>query len=319
MTPTRKPRTRAAQKQLEATTVIDVEAIEDDEPITPTQLPAVREPAASTLPAIAGTPVTVADLQERLTRAKEFIQTALTPAKFDGPKPKRHDGDVGVIPGTGGKPVLLKGGAEKLARLFGLSVVAMERTAMERIDTLPEFCDAPIPGWMFGYQCVVAGPDGAVWGRAEAFTSHDEKNFHEYEWGDVDGKYRPIAFKALAPMNTLAARAQKRAYVRAVVQALGISSMVSTSFGETAPVISETQRAIVTRIYELVLPSQAERAAKNATKVTANQYPAFLGAAVESAADVRGWDEDRSRHAFRILSLEDASVEDVDAVMGVDA
>lgn len=213
---------------------------------------------------------TIGELQERLAKAKEYMRNSMV---------KGIDADYAVIPGTGSKPSLLKPGAEKLARLFGLSIAAQERTMLERIDD----------GFVVAYRCELAGPDGRSWGAREAFAAEAEPTFaRQKESGP-------------ALLNSLTARAQKRAYVSAVIQAIGLSDLFAGESAGAADLLNETQREIVVAIYEHAAPRLVEQTTRQATKIKLSQWSNYLGAALDLAADVRGWtDETRKRAELAI-------------------
>lgn len=222
----------------------------------------------------------IGELQERLAKAKEFMRTAMV---------KGIDGDYAVIPGTGGKPSLLKPGAEKLARLFSLSIVSMERTMLERVDD----------GFVASYQFMLAGPDGRLWGGAEAFAAEAEQGFARQKESGA------------ALLNSLTARAQKRAYVRAVIQAIGLSDLFAGESGAAPEMLTETQREIVVAIYQQVAPRLVDQTKRQATRIKQNQWNAFLGAALDLSADVLGWDDVQRVRAIRTLADDLATVDTV--------
>jgi hypothetical protein len=74
--------------------------------------------------------------------------------------------DHGVIPGTGGKPTLLKPGAEKVALMFRLA---------PKMETLKTF--APDGHLTVSTTCNVLGPDGNFLGSAEAICSTRESKY----------------------------------------------------------------------------------------------------------------------------------------------
>lgn len=231
--------------------------------------------------------VTIGDVAERQALAREFMATVMR---------EGIDGDFARIPGCGPKPVLLKPGAEKLARLFNLAIVTEERTMLERIDG---------EGYVAAYRVALAGPDGRTWGSAEKFAAESEKTFER----------TPASGAAL--LNALASRAQKRAFVAAVIQSTGVSDL----FGGEAladDLLTEQQRDVVVAIYEAVAPRLTDQVKRQATKVKQRAWSAFLGSALDLAAELKGWsDDDRARAELR-LADELATRETVAEVIGVE-
>ncbi len=247
-------------------------------------VPVIEEEGGDNLPAVVSNSQhagalemvgTVGTVAEVLGKVNELLATVMVP-----------DVDYGVIPATGGKKSLYKPGAEKIARLFNLSPET-ERTEMSALDNA---------GWSFGYRTIVHDPSGRPLGDREAFCDSTEKG------------------RASNPKNTIAAMAQKRAFSGAVIQSLGLGSIFA-SFDESVVPLNETQRAIVVRIYQRILPSAVDRTRKQAAKVTANQWEAFLGAAVDTAVGVHRWSEREGTKVFAALVEPTASVADVDALV----
>lgn len=238
-------------------------------------------------PALA-TPPTIGELQERLAKAREYMAHAMTEGK---------DGDYWVIPGTGGKPSLLKPGAEKLARLFGLSIVTHQRTMLQQVDD---------DGWVAGYTVTLAGPDGRTWGGAESFAAEAEPTF----------KRQPGSGAAL--FNSLTARAQKRAYSRAVIQAIGLSDLFTGDAPGGDELLSERQRDIIVALYERTAPRMVDQVRQQATKIRASVWAKYLGSALDLAADVHHWTEKDRERAQRTLSDDLATRDDVDALFPIE-
>lgn len=134
-------------------------------------------------------------------------------------KQLRKDVDYGVIPGTN-KPSLFKPGAEKLARLFGLSVKL--KLTDKTIDSAANFA-------MFTYKAEISHmKSGQLVAECEASCNSHEKKYKErtqWVWSDKTKKKEPI--KEQTPMydvmNTLQKMAQKRAFVGGVILAVGAS------------------------------------------------------------------------------------------------
>lgn len=149
----------------------------------------------------AGLPVTRADLdtvRSRISLMKEFVQTQL-----------RQDVDYGVIPGCHA-PSLYQPGAQKLARLFGLTV-QKTRTHQE-IDREHNFA-------MFTYRAdVYHARTNQLLAQCEGSANSQEK-----KWANRTVKGSREITPICDVMNTLQKMAQKRAMVGAVIEAVGAS------------------------------------------------------------------------------------------------
>lgn len=260
MTP-KKKRTYASQRAL-SETIIDIpeEDVREDDDTGRALVPIHELPVGAALPV--PRELSIAEIAEHKARAREFMATVMT---------KGIDGDYAVIPGTGNKPSLLKPGAEKLARLFGLAIVRMERTTLERFGD---------EGFVAGYAYALAGPDGRVLGEVEAFAAEAEKTFEKLKQKTGGGA---------AILNTLTARAAKRAFVRAVIQATGVSDLFSSGDADASDLLNEEQRALYVAMYRNT--RREEMAVRNATKIKQVNWEANVAAAVDDAADRLDWDE----------------------------
>lgn len=239
----------------------EVELVLDEERDVNAGLPVLAR--RSTVEVI-GVP-TIATVAENLAKAREFMQTVMV---------RGIDGDYDTIPGCGKKPVLLQPGAEKLATLFNLSHTT-ERTIFERGD-----------GEIFvGYRTVVTNIHGATVGDVEAVADSQERSFRRNGDRTVDD-------------NGVMQRASKRSFVAAIRQATAISDLFSSGNMSAPSGLSEDQRAIVVALYAATLPSQAERAMKQAAKVTTDQWSAFLGSAVDAAGDKFEWDSKQRAYVY---------------------
>lgn len=110
--------------------------------------------------------------------------------------------DYGVIPGAK-KPTLLKGGAEKLCKLFGL------RATYELIDFITDF-DKPL--FYYQYKCTLVR-QGEIVGQGDGSSNSREK------------KYEAQKYKIFDLTNTICKMSQKRAFVSAVLSSCGASSL----------------------------------------------------------------------------------------------
>lgn len=133
-------------------------------------------------------------------------------------KQLRRDVDYGVIPGTP-KSSLFKPGAEKLAKLFGLSVkVTLIDKTLDRKDNFA----------MFTYKAELFHmKSGQLVAECEASCNSQEKKYKSraiYEgWGKSKKKIGDEATPVCDVLNTLQKMAQKRAYVGGVILAVAAS------------------------------------------------------------------------------------------------
>jgi hypothetical protein len=166
-------------------------------------------------------PVTRQDMEAMKAQRellKEFISSQLKEAQFsDSSKRDYGEGDFGIIPGTK-KKSLLKPGAEKILRLFGLG--ARLRMADKEIDRAANFA-------MFTYRCEIYHlKTGTVIAECEGSTNSQETKYRERTVWKVTGKDKngnPIrqSVKEETPicdvLNTLIKMAQKRALIGATI------------------------------------------------------------------------------------------------------
>ena len=109
--------------------------------------------------------------------------------------------DYGVIPGTNGKPTLLKPGAEKLLRLLNL------RATFSLIHSIVDF-EKPL--FYYHYQCSLHH-QGELVGQGEGNCNSYEK------------KYKKQEYKIFDLTNTICKIAQKRSLIAAVLCTVGAS------------------------------------------------------------------------------------------------
>ncbi len=109
--------------------------------------------------------------------------------------------DYGIIPGTNGKPTLLKPGAEKLLRLLNL------RATFSLIHSIVDF-DKPL--FYYHYQCSLSH-QGDLVGQGEGNCNSYEK------------KYKKQEYKVFDLTNTICKIAQKRSLIAAVLCTVGAS------------------------------------------------------------------------------------------------
>ena len=109
--------------------------------------------------------------------------------------------DYGVIPGTQ-KPTLLKPGAEKLCKLFGL------RPSYELIHSIADF-EKPL--FFYHFRCSLVR-QGETVGQGDGSANSREK------------KYEAQKYKIFDLTNTICKMSQKRAFVSAVLSSCAASA-----------------------------------------------------------------------------------------------
>lgn len=148
-------------------------------------------------------------LQEQRKQLQSFVQSQLK---------EGINGDYARIPGTP-KKSLLKPGAEKLANLFklGSRIITKERD----IDREGGFA-------LFNYTVEVFHlPTGAVIAQCEGSANSDEKKFKGRAMADL--------------INTLQKMAQKRAFVGAVIIAVGASDFFTQDIEDASDLKTQGQ------------------------------------------------------------------------------
>lgn len=150
--------------------------------------------------------MTTAEAIEVYREMREFVAAILAEGR-----------DFGIIPGTN-KPTLLKAGAEKLCRFFGLSAGF---TLVGKIENWTATETEP-PLFNFVYRCslskngiIVAECDGA---------SNTWENRYKHQ------RYQPYSI-----INTVMKQAQKRAFVGAVLLACNASEYFTQDLDEMGP------------------------------------------------------------------------------------
>jgi len=145
----------------------------------------------------------IADLKEQKIQLVKFVQSQL-----------RKDVDYGIIPGVK-NPSLFKPGAEKLANLFqlGSRIAKTDR----QVDIKENFAMISHTVEIFHI------PTGKVIAQCEGITNSQEKKWRDkakYVNGQKAGTEPQLVGDVL---NTLGKMALKRAYVGAVIMAVGAS------------------------------------------------------------------------------------------------
>jgi len=156
----------------------------------------------------------VTTLRDQHKLIKKFISSQMKEADFTDKNAKNYGvGDYGTIPGTK-KPSLLKPGAEKLLKLFGLG---------HRVKLIDKTIDKEANLAVFIYQAEVFHlRTGSVLAQCEGSANSQEAKYKERTaWkGNVCTKEETPIFDIL---NTLMKMAQKRAIVGATITATGAS------------------------------------------------------------------------------------------------
>lgn len=172
---------------------------------------------------------------DRVVSHLEQVKNAVSKVMKEG-----IDNDYAVIPHTH-KKSLLKPGAEKLMRLFGLG--ARFKSIEKTFDLVENFA-------MYSYEAEVYHlRTGTVIASCEGTANSQEKKYKErkiYTW--QHGKKIPTGSEAIPVadiVNTLKKMAQKRAMVGAVIIAVGASDYFSQDEDEInnqAPVHKEADK-----------------------------------------------------------------------------
>jgi hypothetical protein len=162
----------------------------------------------------------ITDLKEQKSQLVKFVNSQL-----------RKDVDYGIIPGVK-NPSLFKPGAEKLANLFqlGSRIVKTDR----QVDIEKNFA-------MISHTVEVFHiPTGKVISQCEGITNSQEKKWRERKVYNT-GKTEPTPIGDL--LNTLGKMALKRAYVGAIIMAVGASDFFTQDV-EDMPEFQQPQRNV---------------------------------------------------------------------------
>ncbi len=161
----------------------------------------------------------VAELKQQRALLGDFVRSQLKEANFtDSKSASFGDGDYGIIPGTK-KMCLLKPGAEKLLRLFGLGV---------RFKQTDKVLDRAANFALYTYNAeIFVMSSGLVVAECEATANSQEKKWKERtEWKKNSrgvGESTKVETPIYDVINTLQKMAQKRALVGATILATGAS------------------------------------------------------------------------------------------------
>jgi 5'-3' exonuclease len=146
------------------------------------------------------------ELEQRDREISALVKYALKNGPPDGVS------DYGIIPGCGNKPALFDVGAERLAKTFAIYPKYKIIDKIMRLDT-----DAPFVFYQVRCRLFLIGSNNQV-GESIATCNSGEKTFVTQR--------KPIT-DLINPVYT---RAQKRAFVRAVLRATGAQKYLSSGF-----------------------------------------------------------------------------------------
>lgn len=163
----------------------------------------------------------VVQLKEQRAVLMEYVQSQL-----------KKDSDYGIIPGCK-KPSLWKPGAEKLRTLFNLSVT---QELQERVlDIEGNFA-------LYSYKSTVL-KNGVVLAECEGTCNSQEKKYREKaEWNYDATTGKNVESKVPVPvcdiLNTLQKMSQKRAFVGAILIAVGASDYFNQDFDDWSDAVN---------------------------------------------------------------------------------
>lgn len=167
---------------------------------------AVKENGISFSPSLPVTPEMLTQLKEQRRLLAEFVSSQL-----------KRDSDYGVIPGTK-KASLFKPGAEKIRGLFGLNV-PIECTSSQ-LDRDQNFA-------MFTYKAKVLRGENLITECEASCNSQEQKYKERRVWRQRANGPGKEEIREVTPifdvLNTLQKMAQKRAFVGAIILAVGAS------------------------------------------------------------------------------------------------
>lgn len=184
----------------------------------------------------------------------------------------KRDVHYGTIPGVE-KPFLWKSGAELLAALFGYGVRAKRDKDLSIVDRSAELIEITYEAEVFN-----RNTGGVVW-TAEGFASSAEKCFR-----NKDGA---LANDFGTSIRNVCARAEKRAKVRAIAEASGVTGFFLTP--QTWEQEEDATRHATGD--ELVCPAcggQVKHIPAGTSKKTGKQYDAFYACQNENCTGGRG-------------------------------
>lgn len=158
---------------------------------------------------------TVDQLKEQRQILTEYVASQL-----------RDKSDYGIIPGTT-KPCLYKPGAEKLRTLFNLTITLnREYREVDRDGNYAEFC---YKATVFKNDIVLAECEGSCNSGEKKYKTRKEWIYDEQAKKKVP---RVIDTPVCDILNTLQKMAQKRAFVGAVILAVGASDFFNQDFDD---------------------------------------------------------------------------------------
>lgn len=190
----------------------------------------VREEAQPFNTSLPVTREMLGQLQEQRKLLKEFVSSQL-----------HRDSDYGVIPGTK-KNSLYKPGAEKIRSLFGLTV---------KLDNTAQILEKSENFAMFTYKAQVFKGDQLI-AECEGSANSQEQKYKERKvWRYSEKERKKVEIRESTPifdvLNTLQKMSQKRAFVGAIILAVGASDFFTQDIDDpedarhvgTAPTIED--------------------------------------------------------------------------------
>lgn len=227
--------------------------------------------------------VTAEMILDRRAKVVEFMATAMVEGIHN---------DYAKLPGCGPKPILLQPGADKLRLLLRASC-SSERT----------FFESEGEGrFRIAYRTTATDEWGVTVSK-ERWAGHSDEGKKFY-----DQSGNPL------PLNTLAARAEKRSYVAAISAFTGVREVFGS--GEANALLPEPLRELVPAVYAAMgMERLAKQAASQGSRLKAAQFPGWLGAAVDTAGEKYGWDAARVDEVFKLLGSGSVAVEDVPTII----
>jgi hypothetical protein len=214
-------------------------------------------------------PITAQDLKtfkSQRSLMHQFVSSQLKEANFKNENAEDYgEGDYGIIPGTK-KKVLLKPGAEKLLRLFGLGVRV--RLADKEVDRHENFA-------LFTYRAEIYSlRSGTVVAECEGAANSQEFKYRERTVWRKNANGTKESVKEQTPicdiLNPLMKMAQKRALVGATVVATMASDFFtadveSRADAEALGIIAKRPPKDAAKLPEVVVKSEVVTADETAS------------------------------------------------------
>jgi hypothetical protein len=222
--------------------------------------------------------------------------------------------DYGVIPGTDGKNILLKPGAEKLLQWFGFAYT-MECVEIERDDGKKQ-------GVTYRCGIVKRHPDGSIHAVAacEGYAGYEESKFYksaeqaqaeakakelgwakQYKRDPIPAKWEFVG-EYRAPWNTILKRAQKRALVGAAIIATAASGLFRED-EEPGPVPEDDGPTLFRQMLEAAGNFKTVEAGNSLWRATENAANAGR-INLRQATSIKNKIKPRREHLRKIVAVE---------------